>query len=91
MPEDRSSASANVDAVSLARGLDSDITLVHERFLAAMKARLPSMSVEMKERYFSVLSSLVCRLEVCDKPLRDVLRETMAESAHLVWRELTPS
>lgn len=49
------------------------------------------MNPDVKERYFAVLSNLVCKLEVYDKPLRDVLREIMAESAHLVLRDLAAS
>lgn len=77
--------------VLLARALDSDIAMAHERFLTAMEARLARMDVELKERYFAVLSALVSKLEEQDKPLREVLREMMAESAHLVLRELAPS
>lgn len=91
MPEDRPPYSTREDEALLAEGLDSDITMVHQRFVAAMESRLPLMNLEMKERYFSLLSSLVCKLEVRDKPLREVLRETMTESVHLVLRELTPS
>ncbi|MCK6554541.1 hypothetical protein L6Q96_08150 [Candidatus Binatia bacterium] len=91
MPEDRPTGPARADTLSLAKGLDSDIAMVHQRFLAAMESRLPSMNANVKERYFAVLSNLVCKLEVYDKPLRDVLREIMAESAHLVLRDLAAS
>ena len=46
----------------LSKGLDSDITAVHQRFTAAMESRLPSMNLESKERYFAVLSALVNKL-----------------------------
>lgn len=91
MSSHRLPGSADADAALLAQGLDSDISMVHRRFLAAMECRLPAMTLDMKERYFSVLSKLVSKLEVHEKPLREVLREMMAESAHLVLRELTPS
>ena len=91
MPPNRSPGSADADPALLAQGLDGDISMVHQRFLVAMETRLPDMNIEMKERYFAVLSTLVAKLEIQEKPLRDVLREMMAESAHLVFRELTPS
>jgi len=91
MSSNRPPGSVDADAALLAQGLDSDIGMVHQRFLVAMESRLPAMNLEMKERYFSLLSNLVSKLEVQEKPLRDVLREMMAESAHLVLRELTPS
>lgn len=91
MPQNRSSGSAEADEALLAQGLDSDISMVHQRFLVAMEGRLPDMNLEMKERYFAMLSNLVSKLEVQEKSLRDVLREMMAESAHLLFRELTPS
>lgn len=72
----------------LSRGLDSDINMTHERFVAAMELRLPAMPLEQKERYFAVLSNLVGKLELSDKPLREVLQEMMAEAATLILEEL---
>ncbi len=72
----------------LSRGLDNDIGMVHERFLAAMQGRLPTMGIETKERYFAILSSLVSKLESPDKPLRDILQEMMAEAGALILQEL---
>ena len=51
-------------------------------------AGLPAMRLETKERYFAALSILVTRLDDTDKPLRDVLQETMAEAASMIFQEL---
>ncbi|MFI5395870.1 MAG: hypothetical protein ACHQ9S_10085 [Candidatus Binatia bacterium] len=76
----------------LSKGLDSDIATVHQRFLAAMENRLPAMSLETKERYFVVLSSLVGKLEAEGKSVREVLREMMTEVAAYVFQEIgTPA
>jgi hypothetical protein len=75
----------------LSKGLDTDIATAHQRFAAAMEGRLPGMSLETKERYFAVLSSLVGKLEIPDKHLRDVLQEIMAEAASYVFQELGTS
>jgi hypothetical protein len=72
----------------LSQGLDSDISLVHRRFLAAMESRLPAMSVDSKERYFAVLSALVGKLETQEKNLREILREMMAEAATIILQEI---
>ena len=75
----------------LSKGLDSDIRATHRRFLAAMEGRLPAMPVDTKERYFALLSSLVGRLEVEEKPLREILQEVMAEAATYIFQELGSS
>jgi hypothetical protein len=72
----------------LSQGLDSDISATHRRFLVAMESRLPAMNLETKERYFAVLSSLVSKLEMRDKSLRDVLQEAMSETAGYIFQEL---
>ncbi len=72
----------------LSKALDGDIAAVHRRFLIAMEQRLPAMSLETKERYFVVLSSLVGKLESDAKTLREVLREMMAEAAAYIFQEI---
>ncbi|MFQ5667256.1 MAG: hypothetical protein ACE5I7_12590 [Candidatus Binatia bacterium] len=72
----------------LSRGLDGDISTVHERFATAMERRLPKMPLETKERYFAVLSSLVTKLETPEKNLRDILQEIMAEAAGYILQEM---
>jgi RNA processing factor Prp31 len=73
----------------LSKGLDSDIGVVHERFVAAMASRLPNLSVETKERYFAVVSALVSKLEMPEKNLREILQEMMAEAAAIVLQEMS--
>jgi hypothetical protein len=72
----------------LERDLESQIRMTHERFGSAMNARLPTMTMEQKERYFAVLSGLVGRLEDAGKPLKTVLQEMMAEAAPYLFREI---
>jgi hypothetical protein len=75
-------------ASEIEQDLERQIGMTHERFVAAMNARLPTMDVEQKERYFGVLSALVSRLEDHDKPLRTILQEIIAEAGPLILREL---
>lgn len=75
----------------LSKGLDSDISAVHRRFLGAMEKRLPALSVETKERYFAVLSALVGKLETPEKNLREILQEVMSESAAIIFQEISAS
>jgi len=72
----------------LSKGLDSDISATHRRFLTAMETRLPAMNVETKERYFAILSSLVSKLEMPEKHLREILQEMMAETASYLFQEM---
>ena len=44
--------------------VDRLIIAAHKRFVKAMDGRLDTMSPEIKETYFSVLSKLVTKLEV---------------------------
>jgi hypothetical protein len=68
--------------------LDRQITLTHERLVEAMARRLPGMRLETKERYFAALSALAARLADIDRPLRDVIQETLAETAAVLVQEL---
>jgi hypothetical protein len=70
------------------RDLERQLRMTHERFVTAMSARIPAMSLEQRERYFAVLSSLVAKLEDRDKPLRDILQEMVAEAGPYLFREL---
>ena len=72
----------------LEQHLEAQIRMTHDRFTVAMNDRLPAMTVEQKERYFAVLSSLAGRLEDAEKPLRVVLQEMMAEAAPYLFREM---
>jgi hypothetical protein len=71
------------------KGLDSDISAVHRRFMEAMERRLPTMSLETKERYFAVLSALVSKLETQDKNLRQILSEIMSEAGAIILQEIS--
>jgi hypothetical protein len=70
------------------RDLESQLRMTHERFVAAMNARLPAMALEQKERYFAVVSALVTKLETPEKPLREILQEMMAETASYLFQEM---
>jgi len=72
----------------LEQDLESQIRMTHDRFVRAMNARLGAMTLEQKERYFAVLSSLVGRLEDAGKPLKTVLQEMMAEAAPYLFQEI---
>ena len=73
----------------LSKGLDSDIAITHERFIAAMHCRLPDMELETKERYFVVLNSLVGKLEMPEKKLQEILQEMMTEAAAIILAEMS--
>jgi hypothetical protein len=75
----------------ISKGLDRDICATHQRFVTAMEGRLPTMALESKERYFAMLSSLVGKLEIDDKHLRDILQEMMSEAAAFIFQELGSS
>jgi hypothetical protein len=74
---------SSVDAALL-----SDIAMTHERLISAMEGRLPHLPLETKERYFAVLSLLVAKLEIAEKPLGEVLREMVAEAATHLLQEM---
>jgi len=74
---------------ALSRALDSDIAMVHERFVVAMEARLPKLELASKERYFAVLTALVGKLEAHEKTMREVLSEMMAEAGRHLMEELS--
>lgn len=62
------------------KDVDRLIVAAHKRFVKAMDGRLGSMSPEVKETYFSILSKLVAKLETEDKALREVAQEMMSEA-----------
>jgi hypothetical protein len=77
-----------MDERALQKDIDRQIVATHRRFVKAMDGRLGSMSVETKERYFAVLSTLVEKLEASGKPMREVMQEMMAEAATLILQEM---
>lgn len=78
-------------AEMLSRALDGDIAMVHERFVRAMEARLPTLELASKERYFAVLTILVGKLETPEKAMREVLGEMMAEAGRHLMEEMSAS
>lgn len=75
----------------ISKGLDMDIAMTHARFVDAMEKRLPAMPLDSKERYFAVLSSLVGKLEMPDKHMREILEEMMVEAGSLILQEMNAS
>lgn len=73
----------------LSRALDGDIAMAHKRFVSAMEARLPTLELASKERYFAVLTSLIGKLETPEKTMRDVLAEMMTEAGRHLMEELS--
>jgi hypothetical protein len=73
----------------VSRALDGDIAIVHERFVRAMEARLPTLELASKERYFAVLTILVTKLETPEKTMRAVLGEMMAEAGRHLMEEMS--
>ena len=77
------------DTELISKDLDKQIASTHKRFQKAMQARLPTMQLESKERYFAVLSVMVAQLEDPERPLRDVLQDVMMEAAPYIAQELS--
>ena len=77
-----------MDERALQKDLDRQIVATHRRFVKAMDGRLGTMSLESKERYFGVLSTLVAKLETNEKPMREIMQEMMSEAASLILQEL---
>lgn len=77
-----------VDTDELRLHLVSEIAQTHERFVELMASRLADVDGEELERYFAILSKLVCKLEDEEKTLRDVAKEMVAESAAVIMAEL---
>ena len=73
----------------ISRALDCDIVMVHERFVQAMEARLPTLELASKERYFAVLTILVGKLESDEKTMREILVEMMAEAGRHLMEEMS--
>ncbi len=76
-------------AEMVSRALEGDIKIAHERFVRAMEARLPTLELASKERYFAVLTMLVAKLEAQEKPMRQVLGEMMAEAGRHLMEEMS--
>jgi hypothetical protein len=69
--------------------IDIEIVEIHRRFVDAMEyARLESISLEMKQRYLTVMKSLTEKLEMPSKPLHEILGEMMAEAGPLIFQAM---
>ena len=68
----------------LEKDFDRQIAATHRRLVKAMDGRVAAMSVDTKERYFAVLSTLVGKLEEAEKSLRDIAHEMIAEAASTI-------
>jgi hypothetical protein len=77
-----------MDQRALSKDLDRQIIATHRRFVKAMDGRLAGMSLETKERYFAVLSTLVAKLESGEKSLREIMHEMMTEAASVILQEM---
>jgi hypothetical protein len=73
---------------AIAKDLERQIGEAHARFVAAMAARVPRMSLEQRERYFAALSSLVAKLEDGERPLREILQEVLFEIGPMLLAEM---
>jgi hypothetical protein len=71
----------------LDKDLDRQIGATHRRLVKAMDGRVGAMSLETKERYFAVLSTLVAKLETPDKSLREIAQDMVAEAASAILLE----
>jgi hypothetical protein len=75
------------DAVS--RDLERQILDTHDRFTRVIGARLATMDLAQKERYFVLVSTLVGKLEDLGRPMKQVLQEMVNEMLPLVLDELS--
>ena len=68
---------------------DLAIVDIHRRFVAAMEnIRLETMTLEMKQRYLTVMKSLTEKLELPSKPLPEILGEVMSEAGPLIFQAM---
>ncbi len=72
--------------------IDREIFEVHRRFLEVMEdQRLGSISVETKEQYLQIMTSLTDKLALPSKPLSEIVGEMMAEAAPLLFQTMQQS
>ena len=60
----------------------------HRKYVAAMESRLATISEQSKERYLGVLRSITDKLAIPSKPLSEIISETMAEAAPLLFQAM---
>jgi hypothetical protein len=68
--------------------VDQAIHDTHRMYVAAMEERLPTISEQSRERYLAVLRSLTDKLAIPSKPLSEIISETMAEAAPLLFQAM---
>jgi len=71
----------------LDKDFDRQIGATHRRLVKAIEGRVGAMSLQTKERYFAVLSTLVAKLEAPEKSLREIAQEMVAEAASAILLE----
>ena len=71
----------------LDKNFDRQIGTTHRRLVKAIDGRVAAMSLQTKERYFAVLSTLVAKLEAPGKALREIAQEMVAEAASAILLE----
>jgi hypothetical protein len=66
---------------------DNEIRKVHRRYVELMETeRLELISEETKNGYLIVMRTLTEKLAVPGKPLSEIIRETMAEAAPIIFQ-----
>jgi hypothetical protein len=68
--------------------IEQAIHEAHRAYVAAMEERLPTISEQSRERYLVVLKSLTDKLAIPSKPLSEIISETMAEAAPLLFQAM---
>ncbi len=69
--------------------LDQQIIEAHRRYVEVMEEiRLESISLETKERYLHIISSLTEKLALPSKPLSEIVGEMMAEAAPFLFQTM---
>ncbi|HKN01815.1 MAG TPA: hypothetical protein VJX23_14970 [Candidatus Binataceae bacterium] len=68
---------------------DIAICEAHRRYVEVMETvRLDAISVETKERYLAVISSLTDKLAMPSKPLSEIVGEIMSEAAPFLFQSM---
>jgi hypothetical protein len=75
-------------AVKFTNPQDQEIFEVHRQFIAAMEARLDSISDDTKTNYLRILRSLTGKLALPTKPLSEIVGEMMTEAGPLLFQAM---
>ncbi len=69
--------------------LDQKIIEAHRRYLEVMEEiRLESISLETKEKYLHIITTLTEKLALPSKPLSEIVGEMMAEAAPFLFQTM---